>query len=296
MKQKLIKKTVEVNKSINEVSNRLKSMSNDKVTVICSGNNSNEEIEAIKEFAKANNYNLALYTDNFTNYDGEVATYDDVDNASFIFIIGEIFDNPLVARRVIHAHRKGTEICAIGDLENCVTKTLSDYTCVESISEYLDNFNLDQLDENSVILFNKIESPDDFEKIKTIAGKYNSKILPVFSKSNSKGALEFVEAKSKEEMIDLITNSGLLLIFNDDILTEFNLSPNDVTIMISISPVINDTVEASEVVVPTANWLECEGSFTNAMGTTKYINPVIEAADDILTGIEIINQIQEELK
>jgi formate dehydrogenase major subunit len=90
---------------INDVSKELNSANSSDVTVICSGNNSIEEINAIKEFSESKGYNIAFYADNLKDF-SEVASYDDIEDAKKVFVIGDIlYENPLIGRRIVHANR-----------------------------------------------------------------------------------------------------------------------------------------------------------------------------------------------
>ena len=59
---------VDVSKLISEVSKELDGVEASDVTLLCSGNNSLEEIEAIAKFGESKNYNVAFYADNLKNF------------------------------------------------------------------------------------------------------------------------------------------------------------------------------------------------------------------------------------
>lgn len=290
---------VELDKAIDELVKDLKNVSPDKVTVVCSGNNSNEEIEAINKFANSLNYNIVCYADNFPNYDGDLATYDDINNASSVLIIGELFTkNPLIARRVIKAHENGAKVYAVGLEDETLTSMNSDeYLKVDSISKFLENPDatfVGDFDEFSVIIFNEIENFDNFNKIVEFAKENNSKILPLFSKCNTKGALNVIEAKSHDEMNSIIDNSEILLIFNDDLVESLEYDGKSSSFVATISPSENATTSISKYVIPIKSWVENEGSFTNAMGEVQTFNLVVES--DRISEIEFINTLQNKLE
>ena len=282
---------VDIDKAIDEICSNLKSKDSEKITVFCSGNNSVEDIEAIKSFAEKNNYNIAFYADNIVDIDGEVASYEDVEKASKLIVIGDVlYTNPLIGRRIIHAKDNGANVYSFTP-EGSVTSNVSDEIC-DSIDDVLNNFG-DNLDESSVILFNTVNSSEDLDKIKEIADKANSKILPVFSKCNSKGACSILKAQSKEELVELLNGTDLLLVFNDDLVPEIDFDFGSISTIASFVPCENSTSNASQIVVPVKSWLESDGSFVNAMGKTQTFGAVIES--DALGVDEVIEKIQNKL-
>ena len=62
------KSETDIEKAIEEVSKELGSADSSNVTIICSGNNDMEEIEAIKEFGESKNFNIAFYADNLKDF------------------------------------------------------------------------------------------------------------------------------------------------------------------------------------------------------------------------------------
>lgn len=275
---------INVDDVVADVLKELKSADASSVTVVCSGNNDVEEIKAIKEFAESNNFNLAFYADNLKNFD-DVATYEDVADASKIFVIGDLlFENPLIGRRIVHAKQNGAKIYALGKSEKSVTFNIADETFNTSVVDFLDA-NDSNIDESSVIVFNYVDSAEDLDKIESIG----CKSLPVFSKSNSKGALDIVEVKSLDEMMELLENTKVLLVFNDDIADEIDFDFTKISKIISFAPCENNTTKISDIVVPIKTWLEKDGSFVNAMGTCQEFTAVVES--DVLSEIEVIEKL-----
>ena len=269
---------------IGDVKKELQSNDASNITVICSGNNSIEEIEAIKEFAESNGYNIGFYADNLKNYE-EVASYDDVETAEKLFVIGDLlYENPLIGRRIVHAKQNGAKIFAFAKSESSVTFNIADECFNTSVAEFLDAAKGD-IDESSIVIFNQIDAVDDLDKIDAL----NCKLLPVFSKSNSKGALNILDAKSKDEMFELLDNTKVLLVFNDDIADELEFDFSKISKVISFAPCANKTTEISDIVVPIKTWLEKDGSFVNAMGDVQTFNAAIES--DVLSEIEVIEKL-----
>ena len=278
------KSEVDIENAIGDVSKELSSADASEVTVICSGNNNIEEIEAIKQFAESKGYNIAFYADNLKGFD-DVASYDDVAGAAKVFVIGDLlYENPLIGRRIVHAKQNDAKIYALSKNENAVTFNIADETFNSSVQEFLDAIG-DEIDDSSVIVFNYVDNQDDLDKLES-AG---CKILPVFSKSNTKGALDIVEPKSEEEMIELLDNTKVLLVFNDDIVDEIDFDFAKISKIISFAACENDTTKVSDIVIPIKTWLEQDGSFVNAMGDTQNFTQVIES--DNLSEIEIIEKL-----
>ena len=278
------KSETDIEKAIEEVSKELGSADSSNVTIICSGNNDMGEIEAIKEFGESKNFNLAFYADNLKDF-VDVASYDEVAGASKVFVIGDLlYENPLIGRRIVHAKQNGAEIYALGKAEESVTFNIADETSNSTVEEFLEK-NKGNIDDDSVIVFNYVDSQDDLDKIEAL----NCKCLPVFSKSNSKGTLGIIEPKSLDEMLELLDNTKVLLVFNDDIADELEYDFSKISKIISFAPCSNKTTEISDIVIPTKTWLEKDGSFVNAMGETQIFTAAVES--DALSEIEIIEKL-----
>ncbi|MBE6500728.1 MAG: hypothetical protein E7Z80_09380 [Methanobrevibacter thaueri] len=278
------KSETDVDKAISEVLKELNSADNSDVTIICSGNNDIEEIKAIKEFGESKNYNIAFYADNLKDF-SDVASYDEIANADKVFVIGDLlYENPLIGRRIVHAKQNNAKIYALDKNENSITFNIADEISNSTVQEFLDN-NASNIDDNSLIVFNYVDSQDDLDKIESL----NCKCLPVFSKSNSKGTLSIIESKSLDEMIDLLDNTKVLLVFNDDIANEIDFDFGKISKIISFAPSSNKTTEISDIIIPTKTWLEKDGSFVNAMGETQMFTAAIES--DALSEIEIIEKL-----
>ncbi len=215
----------------------------------------------------------------------DVASYDEVAGASKVFVIGDLlYENPLIGRRIVHAKQNGAEIYALGKAEESVTFNIADETSNSTVEEFLEK-NKGNIDDDSVIVFNYVDSQDDLDKIEAL----NCKCLPVFSKSNSKGTLGIIEPKSLDEMLELLDNTKVLLVFNDDIADELEYDFTKISKIISFAPCSNKTTEISDIVIPTKTWLEKEGSFVNAMGETQTFTAAVES--DALSEIEIIEKL-----
>ena len=259
---------------------------NGRTSVICSGNDTIDEIEAIKDFAESKGFNIGFYADDLKNFD-DVASYDDVAHASKVFVIGDLlYENPLIGRRIVHAKQNDAKIYALSKNENAVTLNIADETSNSSVQEFLDNF-MGEIDDSSVVVFNYVDVADDLDKLESL----NCKILPVFSKPNTKGALNIIDPKSSDEMIELFDNTKVLLVFNDDVVDEFDYDFTRISKIISLACCENDTTKIADIVIPIKSWLEQDGSFVNAMGDEQNFNSVVES--DNLGIVEIIEELNK---
>ena len=236
------------------------------------------------KFSESKNYNIAFYADNLKDF-SEVASYDEIASAEKVFVIGDLlYENPLIGRRIVHAKQNGAKIYALGKTEKSVTFNIADETSNSTVQEFLEN-NQGNIDSSSVIVFNYVDSQEDLDKIESL----NCKFLPVFSKSNSKGALSIIDVKSSDEILELLESTKVLLVFNDDIVDELDFDFGKISKIISFSPFSNKTTEISDIIVPTKSWLEKDGTFVNAMGETQKFTAVVES--DVLSEIEIIEKL-----
>ena len=274
-------------KDLDDIAGKLKSANAEKVTVVLSGNNSNEDLQAIKSLCESKGFNVLAYADNLKGFD-DVASYDDVENASNLFVIGNIlYENPLIGRRIVRAKQNGAKIFVNDDLENSPTANIADEFTSVSVKEFLQN---NDFDGESIIVFNKVDSFEDLDLLENA----DSKILPVYSKSNTKGALKLAEAVSKEDALELLNNTEILLVFNDDVVNEFDFDFKSISQIIAFAPSKNDTTEIADIAVPIKSWLECDGSFTNAEGLTQEFSSVRESEN--MSIVEIIDKINGELE
>lgn len=277
---------IDIDKAMAEAINEIKSCSSSEVSVICSGNSTVEEIEAIKQFAESNGFNIGFYANDLKNFD-DVASYDEIAGAGKVFVIGDLlYENPLIGRRIVHAKQNEAKIYALSKNENAVTFNIADETSTSSVQEFLDKFK-GEIDDSSVVVFNYVDETDDLDKLGSLA----CKILPVFSKANTKGALNIIDSKSSEEMVELFDETKLLLVFNDDVVDEFDYEFSKISKIISFACCENDTTKIADIIVPVKSWLEHDGSFVNAMGEEQNFNFAVES--DNLSIIEVIEELNK---
>lgn len=287
---------------IDSVSSDLKSTSADDIAFLVSERTSNANIKALKQIADGLGVsNIGFYSNNFKNM-GEFnpAKYEDINNADFILTIGDVFlDHPLIGRRIYMAQDKGAGSVAVDTLEKTFSGINSDeYKQVSDISSFLDDVPFDiesKLTDSSVILIEKLDSPEDFDKVKKLAEKTKAKILPVLECANSKGALELINPLTKDEIVELVDNTKLLYVLGEiDILSDID-SIKQVDNIITQNYNSNDITDLSNTVIASACWAEEDGSFTNSEGTLQYYNKALNPPENVSTNLEILNKIAEKL-
>lgn len=290
-----------IDQILDVASEKIKSFDPEDIAFIVSAKSSNETIYNIKKLADGLGVsNIGFFADNFKKKDFQQANYEDLDNADFIFIIGDVLlDNPLIGRRVYIAKDKGVEIASVDEIDGSFTSINSNnFKKAENLSSFLDNIPseiTDKLTSSSVILFNKLTSSDDFDKIIEIAGKNDSKILPVMENSNSVGALESLPALNKQEIMEMVAKSKLLYIVGED---EFffeipSINSREYTIVQSFNS--NTITESSNIVFATTCWAEEDGSFTNSENTTQFFSKAVEPGTHVMSNVELIKNLAEKL-
>lgn len=277
---------VDIDKAMADAINEIESCNSSEVSVICSGNSAIEEIEAIKQFAESNGFNIGFYANDLKNFE-DVASYDEVAGAGKVFVIGDLlYENPLIGRRIVHAKQNDAKIYALSKNEKAVTFNIADETSTSSVQEFLDKFKA-EIDDSSVVVFNYVDGADDLDKLESL----DCKILPVFSKANTKGALNIIDSKSSDEMVTLFDETKLLLVFNDDVVDEFDYDFTKISKIISFACCENETTKIADIIVPVKSWLEQDGSFVNAMGEEQNFNSAVES--DNLSIIEVIGKLNK---
>lgn len=272
---------INFDKVISDAINEINSYDSSEVSVICSGNSTLEEIGSVKQFADSKGFTIGFYANDLMNFE-DVASYDELAGAGKVFVIGDLlYENPLIGRRIVHAMQNGAKIFALSKNENAVTFNIADETSNSSVQEFLDKF-LGEIDDSSVVVFNYVDGADDLNKLESL----NCKLLPVFSKANTKGALNIIDSKSSDEMAELFDETKLLLVFNDDVVDEFDYDFSKMSKIISFACCENDTTKIADIIVPVKSWLEQDGTFVNAMGEEQNFNSAVES--DKLSIVEVI--------
>lgn len=92
-------------------------------------------------------------------------------------------------------------------------------------------------------------------------------------------------------MVELFDETKLLLVFNDDVVDEFEYDFTKLSKIISFACCENDTTKIADIIVPIKSWLEQDGSFVNAMGEEQNFNVAVES--DNLSIIEVIGELNK---
>lgn len=281
---------------IKAIKDQLDSIDANELAIICSGNNTNEEIDRIIKFAEEyGSEKIGFYGYNFPNFFGDVASYDDVSNASTILAIGDIYrDNPLLGRRIVLSKENGAKLINLDDVEKSITSLNADEFIQFKDGEFADKIDAlkDQLDENSVIIVNKIDSKEDFALIEGLSKGANAKLLPVFNAPNSKGAMNRLNSLDNDEIKDLIDNSKVLIVVKDNLLDY--LSEDDIkgkSFIVNVSNEKNRFAELSDIVLPGKFWVEKSGTFTNCEGLEQNFSISAECENDNLSEIEMFDEL-----
>lgn len=277
---------------IKAVKDKLDSVDASEVAIICSGNSTNEELDGIIKFAQDKGIEkIGFYGYNFPKFSGELANYDDVANASTILAIGDIYrENPLLGRRIVLSKEKGAKLINLDNVEKSITSLNADEFVQFGDGEFAAKFGdiKGQLDENSVIIVNKIDSKDDFALIE----EANAKVLPVFNSPNAKGAMEKLDPLDCDEIKNLIENSKVLIVVKDnplDYLDEGDIKGK--SFIVNISSENNRFAEMSDIVLPGKSWAEKCGTFTNCEGLEQCFNVSAECENDNLSEMEIFDEL-----
>ena len=164
------------------IKDQLASIDASELAIICSGNSTNEELDKIKEFADGLGCEkIGFYGYNFPNFSADVASYDDIAGAGTILVIGDIYrENPLLARRVVLSKENGAKLINLDDVEKSITSLNADEFIQydDHLADKIDAVK-GELDENSIIIANKVCCKDDFALLEALSEETNAKLLPV---------------------------------------------------------------------------------------------------------------------
>ena len=276
------------------IKDQLASTDASEVAIICSGNSTNEELDKIKEFADGCGCKVGFYGYNFPNFSADVASYEDIAAASTILAIGDIYkENPLLGRRIILSKENGAKLINLDDVEKSITSLNAD-----EFIQFDDHFDdkIDavkgELDENSIIIVNKVCCKDDFALIESLSGDTGAKLLPVFNASNLKGAMDRFDSLDIDEIKNLIDESKVLIVVKDNPLDY--LSKEDIkgkAFIANISNEKNAFIELSDVVLPGKSWAEKAGTFTNCAGLKQAFEISAEIENENLSEMEIFEEL-----
>ena len=277
------------------IKDQLDSIDAGELAIICSGNLTNEELDRIKEFADGCGCeNIGFYGFNFPNFSADVAKYDDIADASTILAIGDIYrENPLLARRIVLSKENGAKLINLDDVEKSITSLNAD-EFIQFDNHFDDKIEeiKGQLDENSIIIANKVCCKDDFALLEALSKETNAKLLPVFNSPNLKGAMNRFDSLDGEEVKKLIDDSKVLIVVKDNPLDY--LSKEDIkgkSFIVNISNEENEFAKLSDVVLPGKSWVEKAGTFTNCEGLEQSFKVSAEIENENLSEIEIFDKL-----
>lgn len=286
--------------NINEFVKLIKDTPNEKITILTSGNIENTDLNALIDFSNKNDLNLVSYEYNFTKINSElIPTYDEVEKAKTIITFGDIYRiNPLLARRIVHAQDNGCKTINVG-LYNTLTAINADEIIKSSFSDFanekIDTLNLD---ENTIVIVNIVDSPENLKKLEEKVQEKNAKLLPILKHPNSYSVLEKTTPLTSEEINETFSNTDLLVCVDDDpveYVGSNKLKSYDFDI-VSITPKKEFTSEFSKVLIPVKAWCEKDGSFTNSMGLEQKLIDAVQNEDTPLLSVkEVLENIQKEL-
>lgn len=277
------------------IKDQLASIDGNELAIICSGNSTNEELDKIKEFADGFGCEkIGFYGYNFPNFSADVARYDDIASASTILVIGDIYrENPLLARKVVLSKENGAKFINLDDVEKSITSLNADefIQFEDHLDEKIDAVK-GRLDENSIIIANKICCKDDFALLESLTAETGAKLLPIFNSPNMKGAMNKLDSLDAEEVKNIIEDSKVLIVIKDNPL-EY-LPKDDIkgkVFIVNISNEDNAFAKISDVILPGKTWVEKVGTFTNCEGLEQCFEVSAEIENDALSEIEIFDEL-----
>ncbi len=278
-------KTFDYNTKIQEISQIIKKYPNNQVSIITSGKTDNEDLEEIINFANKNNYNILSYENNFTKTDKNLLlSYEEIEDAEQIIIIGDIYrKNTLIARRVIHAQENGAKCININ-----TTKNLTGYNCeeiieIDSYENIIDTLKTIEITPKTILILNEVEN---YTELLNFVKENNIKILPLLTNPNSYSILEKIEKTSKEDIMEIISDTELLIFINEEQenYEDFNIKDKEII-------TITQKTKGYTNEIPVKQWCEKTGSFTNTNGTTQYFKDAIQDKDNNLKTVGEILEI-----
>lgn len=273
-------KTFDYDGAVKDITDKLNSTDNDKITIITSGNTDNNDLENLIKFADEKGYELVSYEYEFTKISPElIADYEDIEKAQLIITIGDIFrKNSLIGRRIIHARENGAKTINIYTESNLTGFNSDEFKQIESYDQIMEIIDSTQTDENTVVIVNEIPSKDEYENLIKFIEEKNIQVLPLLQHPNSYAILEKTEPLSKEELTDKINDSELILLVNEDPREYLDDE------ILENKQIISFTQDSTDVglTVPLKIWCQKETSFTNSAGLTQEYSDAIQDEENTL--------------
>ncbi|WP_455644685.1 hypothetical protein [Methanosphaera sp.] len=275
----------------------LKSKENNNISVLVSGNLNNNELDTVIEFSKKHEYNLLAYEYNFTNINSNIiASYDEIKDATTIITVGDIYrKNPLIARKIVQAKKNGSYTININKEKNLTGYNSDEFISVINYSKVVDLLNSKKLTEDTIVIINTIDSPEEYEKIIECVDEKNIKILPILKHPNSYSLIEKITPSTLEELTNQINKSEIIILVNEDPLKYLSEDIFNDKEIISLNTIQNE-IKNSEIIIPVKAWYELNGSFTNSEGLTQEFEDTIKSEETTLKTItEVIQEIDSAL-
>ncbi len=287
--------------ALNAAASKLKSYPSNEIGIIASGNYTNQDYETLKKFATLLNIeNIGYNSGNIPAFTLETATRDDVENSSYILIIGDVLkEYPLLGRIIILAKEKGAEIVTVDKPEKTLTGINSnEYLQVKSSSiiDQIDSTITGKLNENSTVIIGNVESADEFEKLLTFFQESNAKILPVHKEANSRGAMNILPSLYGEDLENMVENVKILYVLGDNPASYMEESLTQLEFIISQGCFVNETSLMSDLVLPGSCWAEKSGSFTSTTGETQEFTKILDAPGNAMDDQTIITEIANKME
>lgn len=287
---------------IDTIMKKINEVNSEEITILCSGDNTNEEIELIKKFAENYECKIGFYGHNFIKFNEELPSYENIANANTILFIGDILkENPLIGRRIIQSKENGGKLINVDTVDSSVSSLNSEeFITTDTLEDFLNNIPNDiksELDENSVILINKLENPKEFENLLSLSKETNAKLLPVLPECNTKGTMEYLNPMTSAEITELISNSKILITLNTNPLEYIDSGElQKIKFIINFSNFKDEFTKISDLVIPGKSWAEKSGSFTNSAGTKQEFEvSVINPENENETETEVFKILGEKL-
>ncbi|MBE6493655.1 MAG: hypothetical protein E7Z84_03485 [Methanosphaera stadtmanae] len=263
--------------------------------IITSGLTDDVDLNKIIDFSNNNNFELATYEYNFTRIDTELlVNYNEIDKSKSILIIGDIYrENPLIARRIVHSKKNGSKTININTEQSLTTYNCDKFVQIDSFNDLINQIASLNLESDTVIIINKINSPQVFNQLLDLVKEKNYKILPVLKHANSFSSIEKIEPSTIDELTAKISEADEVVLINENPLEYLSEDVFKDKKLIVLSAVNNQINELADMIIPIRAWYEKEGSFTNAEGLTQDFKDTInDSQNELKTISEVLADIE----
>lgn len=263
--------------------------------IITSGLTDDIDLNKIIDFSNNNDFELATYEYNFARIDSEILiNYNEIDKAKSILIIGDLYrENPLIARRIVHAKKNGSKTININTEQSLTTYNCDKFIQIDSFNDLIKEMTSLNLESDTLIIVNKINSPSVFNQLLAFVKEKNYKILPVLKHANSFSSIEKIEPSTIDELTTKISEAEEVVIINENPLDYLSEDVFKDKKLIVLSAVNNPINNLATMVIPVRAWYEKEGSFTNSEGLTQDFKDTInDSQNELKTISEVLADIE----